>query len=894
MNVNPLSQSRDIGRGTFNKTSVYEMTWPFSDDRSEFKGQLQQFLIAGCPYGGPIAMMRDRLKITREDIGCDSLLMFSSSGKLLARFPEPQNVCTFGWSVDEKLVVIRHNGHIGIYNIFGRLTDEFEVHEEVLDAIIYPTGAVILGASRALYALEDLEKPKCISQLMEADEAQLTVDPTCMAVIEPKFTRHGVEVLLAVEGEIISISRGMMPQRIDCRALGPIQAMEVSPNGAYVAVYSRNGVLRVLPVEELQGRVDATCELSTESRRMPKQMTWCSSNAVILNFVTTDPDDDEEEDMLICVTLDADHDEFRFDEAVWVMPEYDGVRIFSGSACEFLHPVASCVEDIFGFQNTSIPPGRVLKDAYVKYKTRQHDTEEYIRNVQPKLGQAVATCVNAAGHVFDTEVQKLLLHAASFGKMFCEEDGDEAATYDAEPFVRMCRTLRILNAVRDADIGMPLTHCQYDLLTPARLVGRLMHRHHHLLAIRISKSLDMSIEPVLVHWGCVKVRQTESTEEIVRQIREKFRQCPGISYAEVAKAVNRTNRGNKDELVIKLLEHEPSPAKQVALLLEMDQSDEALRKATQSGDMHLVHRCLLELKPTLGEEWDPEDHRLQEFLRMVRAHPVALDLFLSYCRKADDVDILQAYYHGSGQPHEAALVALRHAFKNSDLRDRLHDFSRHTPFLEQGSWRNLPRHMEDYGKLLQKQREITYRLVDTGAHRPSQPKSDEYPTSAAFGAAIAEFHARGQLGPNGLLDLSLADTLTSLIAHGAYQEANQLVKTSKLPDKRYWWIKLRALAHAGQWEMIEQMGSKKSPIGFEPFVEVCMQHNNNTEARKYVTKISNALNKFEFLIQLGMFDEAHAAVSQIRDKEELHSVHSRLTDPNAREVVENILESLQR
>jgi hypothetical protein len=38
-------------------------------------------------------------------------------------------------------------------------------------------------------------------------------------------------------------------------------------------------------------------------------------------------------------------------------------------------------------------------------------------------------------------------------------------------------------------------------------------------------------------------------------------------------------------------------------------------------------------------------------------------------------------------------------------------------------------------------------------------------------------------------------------------------------DGRFWWIKLKALATASDWQGLEAFAkSKKSPIGYEPFV----------------------------------------------------------------------------
>lgn len=44
--------------------------------------------------------------------------------------------------------------------------------------------------------------------------------------------------------------------------------------------------------------------------------------------------------------------------------------------------------------------------------------------------------------------------AASFGKCFLTDQSPDQ-------FVETCRELRVLNAVREASVGLPLTHAQY-------------------------------------------------------------------------------------------------------------------------------------------------------------------------------------------------------------------------------------------------------------------------------------------------------------------------------------------------------------------------------------------------------------------------------------------------
>ena len=64
--------------------------------------------------------------------------------------------------------------------------------------------------------------------------------------------------------------------------------------------------------------------------------------------------------------------------------------------------------------------------------------------------------INDAGHrSYYLPPQIKLLKSAAYGKSLLSE-------HDASRFVETCRTLRVLNTLRDAQIGFALTYEQYD------------------------------------------------------------------------------------------------------------------------------------------------------------------------------------------------------------------------------------------------------------------------------------------------------------------------------------------------------------------------------------------------------------------------------------------------
>jgi|SRR3954453_825001 hypothetical protein len=87
------------------------------------------------------------------------------------------------------------------------------------------------------------------------------------------------------------------------------------------------------------------------------------------------------------------------------------------------------------------------------FQKRSPKADENIRSIRTELADAVDACTEAAGHEFNQYWQRNLLKAAAFGKAFLE-------SYNADIFVNMCQTLRVLNSVRYYEIGIPITYTQ--------------------------------------------------------------------------------------------------------------------------------------------------------------------------------------------------------------------------------------------------------------------------------------------------------------------------------------------------------------------------------------------------------------------------------------------------
>jgi len=85
--------------------------------------------------------------------------------------------------------------------------------------------------------------------------------------------------------------------------------------------------------------------------------------------------------------------------------------------------------------------------------------------------------------------------------------------------------------------------------------------------------------------------------------------------------------------------------------------------------------------------------------------------------------------------------------------------------------------------------------------------------------------------------LSIHDTIQELLQIGELKEAERIRSDFKVPERRFWWLRVLVLSGQHKWDELEKLAkSKRSPIGYDPFVEVCLKQDNVNEARKYITR----------------------------------------------------------
>ncbi|KAF3658950.1 Protein VACUOLELESS1 [Capsicum annuum] len=843
----------------YRKPEIYQMQWKHVD--------LTRNKVACAPFGGPIAVIRDDAKIVQlyGESALRKLRIFNSAGVQISEtvWKNPGGrLIGMCWTDDQILICITQDGSVYRYNIHCEAIEPNSqlnlgvdcFTHSVVECVFWGNGVVCMNEAFQVYCIPDFNNQKAV----KLADTGLEDFPLCMAVIEPQYTMSGnVEVLMGVGDHVLLVEEDGV-QEVGL-GIGPLQKMVVSQNGKLLASFTHDGRLLVMSTDFSSIIFEYTCE----SALPPEQLAWCGMDSVLLYW----------DDMLLMVGPYGDPIRYFYDEPVLLIPECDGVRILSNMNMEFLHRVPDSTVSIFQIGSTL--PAALLYDALDHFDRRSakawvfiveknclkfyfwlnpnllitYQADENLRLIRSSLPEAVEACIDAAGHEFDVSQQRTLLRAASYGQAFCSH-------FQRDHIQEMSKTLRVLNAVRHPDIGIPLSIQQYKSLTPAVLIARLINAHRHHLALHISEYLSMNQEVVVMHWASTKITASAAIPDatLLEMLLDKLKICKGISYAAVAAHADKNGRR---KLAAMLVEHEPRSSKQVPLLLSIGEEDTALSKSTESGDTDLVYLVLFHI-------W--QKRPAEEFFGTIQARPLARDLFVNYARHYKH-EFLKDFFLYAGQLQLVLVsIVIRHVegslrvtgkvvpcdqyVMGSSRENSLLQKCRDVAFLLwKESWELSKNPMASKGsplhgpriKLIEKAQRL---FVETKEH--------------VFESKAAEEHAKLLRIQHELevttkqaifVDSSISDTIRTCIVLGNHRAAMKVKTEFKVSEKRWYWLKVFSLATISDWDALEKFSKeKRPPIGYRPFVEACVDADAKGEALKYIPKLTDPRERAEVQI----------------------------------------------
>ncbi|KAL5444266.1 hypothetical protein PMIN06_008445 [Paraphaeosphaeria minitans] len=829
----PTASWEKLGDKFYRKIQLY--TAVFDQDL-----ELENYNVVGAPYSGAVAIYRDDNKITTYrggQVNKSSIDIYSCAGKLIRRINwDKGTIKGLGWSEDEKLLVVTADGTVRCYYdlqgdfipfTLGHGADEHGVQS----CKFYGSGFVALLGNNNLISVSSYTEPR---------PKLLAIPPTepivSWSLIPPAYSlSRSVEVILAI-GETLYVVDATEAENRNFDA-GPFRHISVSPRGEFLAFYTDDGKVWVVSGDWS----DKLSEYDSKVKTVPKDMEWCGSNAVALAW----------EDEVHLIGPAGAVTKFYYDAWIHLLPDVDGLRLLTNDVCEYLHKVPDASVEVFRIGSDS--PAANLLEASSLLDQKSPKADDLIQLIRPSLAEAVDTCIRAAANEYNIHWQKQLLRAASFGKSVLD-------LYSSDDFVDTCDTLRVLNAVRFYEVGLPISYEQYRRLTPEKLVDRLTNRNEYLLALRVAAYLHLPTSHIHGHWAQQKVRVSQDSEEqICALIVKKLHGKPGISFEEIARAAYDEGRVR---LATELLNYEPRAGKQVPLLLDMKEDNIALDKAIESGDTDLVYHVLLHLRKSLS---------LASFFRVINSRPVASALVESSASD-QDYELLKDLYYQDDRRLDGSNLLLSQALAAPSVASAIDKLKSASTYLRDS--RDAPatfqrQALDDAQKLLRFQEQFEKDLVS----------SDGAATSPGASAASA------------FVGLSAHATISALLRQGHTKRAQKVVSEFKIPEKTFAWLRLRALVAERHWNELEEISKqKKSPIGWEPYFNEILGAGSTRVASVFIPKCTglSVAERVEMWMKCGLVVRAGEEASKAKDRGLLEEVSARASG-SAKVEVERML-----
>ncbi|KAL7575766.1 hypothetical protein ACA910_003096 [Epithemia clementina (nom. ined.)] len=781
-----------------------------------------------------------------------------------------------------------------------------------------------------------------------------------IAVLPRHCTSHGrPEVFLSTDDHsvvVIPVAASMELVDLDCRhrMASPIVDMSFCPNGRFLACFTEASMLTVVSTSFETKVLDF--DTSEGSSSPPLAMQWCGEDSVVLHWKNMG---------ILMVGPYGDWLRFPYNNtnSVHLVPEMDACRVITDSTVELLQRVPPMTANLLRIG--SIEGSALLLEAADAFAAGSISDDVLLTENPPK-DVDIAGCIEAATKEFDIATQKRLLRAASYGMQFLKQR--QASTqmnsntclvmggpYDLESdeqnnnkqtndknnelvlpslttrqFVAAARKLRILNALRNPNVGFVLTLAQYDALTHTGIVSRLIAMHRSSLAsrlavyLRLPKAVQLyaraskaaayvqKVHTTLESHGeaqpdsvtaerAIAIIQNENGDNFLEENNVKNKPNAAKSknnssmyrgaYATVAMAASKAGRPGVANLLLLL---ESSVPDKVPALISNGSYVDAMAVATFARDTDYIFSTLMQLdKACLATATNASE--------IAKAQSTFWQTVITKL-PPEAFHTLRRYYMASGSaaiavPSTAADVSSSGG--SSSALGLLLRAQRYTDagiaLAKRAMVEEDPR--EQLG-ILQESSRVFSLGKETGFYKQC---TDEYLELLKDQEVIRTKYGSSEVAP---VSTSVTATIVSVLHYAAthvreqhrlLSDADKIAKKFRIPDRRLWHVKVKAFADSGQWSNLRLLADSrsKSPIGYAPFARAAIRGRQpSAEVFKYIDKITVAEERCDLLSEAGMWKRALEEAIRIRDMQRILNVKTRCNSPELQMQAEQALRKM--
>lgn len=151
---------------------------------------------------------------------------------------------------------------------------------------------------------------------------------------------------------------------------------------------------------------------------------------------------------------------------------------------------------------------------------------------------------------------------------------------------------------------------------------------------------------------------------------------------------------------------------------------------------------------------------------------------------------------------------------------------------------------------------------------------------------------------------SVMGTITAVISyatsqpreqHRLFTDADKIAKKFRVPEKRLWHAKVKALKDSQQWSNLKLLAesSRKPPIGLVPFCKAVIDGNQpEAEIRQYIDLLSNTQERFEVYMYGKYWTQALGEAFQLKDAQKMVNIKHLTNDANVHARADELLSEL--
>lgn len=649
---------------------------------------------------------------------------------------------------------------------------------------------------------------------------------------------------------------------------GPFEQLSISPNSQLVVLRTSRAVFVIhKDFNHVLLEYDISQEALTHC-----QVEWCGNDAIVFSLkdeVRLLGPFQKSISFFYDISNEYDFEKGNIDaRSLSTFPliktEVDGLKIITSNKVEMLSRVPPNVVNLY--QIGSSHPGSIILDCFDKmeYNLSKAISNMLMLKSENTLVTAINSCVEVSLEEFDPYLQKKLLKAASFCRLYYD------GYFDSDNFLKAEKNLKVLNHLRSAELGLFFTYKELLLIGWVEFINMLLRRKLHYLALIIIDDLGLQNYKGLVYidWCCCKIKKESnmSDSELFQIISKRLslfiKTRSPRNYLSIRKLSESAYEEGRINLSKALINLEPSSGK-IYQLLKLEDYNLALIKCFQSGNPDLCRLLLLYLQDKLS---------ISQFYNLI-SQSEQVDVALEGFTSASDTSAIDEHLYVSGdlianfwfetvgkQDAKALEKSMVHQEKRlyllvEQFKTLINDLSLRTESFEQYFSR--------------------YKVAVQNINSVANDKRSSKMYHRSLEQLALQKHLTDVYRTDFLVETSLSGILAKLVKMRQIKQAARIARERNYPQDKLCYLVLDVYAKDGEFDGLLQFfrGSSsanklRSPISFLSVIKYCFDYNAPRDhISLYISNCDEVLYTERIELFIKNNDLVNAAKEALRNKD---------------------------